>query len=459
MLLQYAWKGFWRRRTRSLLAVLGITLSIALLVTVVTISRAVEHAVSGALDAAGADMVIQKRVQACPWSPVKLPKDLGAIDESVVERLRKHPGVKEASGVLEMWAFYTVEGPKGLNLPYPKPNKAGTPAAGGAVTAQAGQGQPMGAEGQSKGQVPTVVAGIDPTKKTIGPVRIATKEEGKEEKGCCAIKTGRYLVTGDDNQALVTEAYAAVHGLVRGDTIPLGPMEKFEVVGIVDMGKEARIAGAEAFVPLQMAQKMLGQGRVVDTIFVALNRKGDSQAVAALAQQLIGPNVSITTAANVEAGTAALASVTRNSLLAISGLVLVFALLLLTHSALDNVAQRVNEVGIMKAIGWRNGEVGRLFMAEAAYAGLLGGMLGSAIGSVAGGLYGHFAHLMLPASLETRPACTQTPAQLALTLSTNPSVAVFVMGLVCALVIGTVAGLAASRRAARLNPVEALRRL
>ena len=236
----------------------------------------------------------------------------------------------------------------------------------------------------------------------------------------------------------------------------------------------ARIAGAEAFVTLKAAQALLagkpvaGTGSatakdhgdpVVDTIFVSLRHGRDSAAVAEYAKGLVGPSVSITTEGNVDAGTAALASVTRNSLLAISGLVLLFALLLLVRNALDNVAQRVDEVGLMKAIGWRNADVARLFVAEAAYAGVIGGLVGSALGSGAGWLYGQLANLQLPAALNYFPPCSATEAPLNLPLSTNPSVAIFALGLGLAMAIGMIAGLAASARAARLDPVEALRRL
>jgi len=465
VLLQYAWKGFWRRRTRSLLAVLGIILSIALLVAVVTITRSVEQAVAGALAAAGADMVVQKQVAYCPFRVVKLPKDLAAIDAGIVEKIRKHEGVAEVSGVLELWAFYFAEEQAPTSLPFPKPQKAGneSQAAGAdkAAMSSDNQGLPMvmGEDGQPKSLQPTVVAGIDPAKKTIGPVRIATREESKEDKGCCAVTRGRYLVPGDDYQVMITEEYAEKQGLDLGDELHLGPKLKFEVVGLLDISGQARIAGAQAFIPLKIAQDMLGQGNVVDTIFVSLEHKRDSEAVAEYAHQLVGENVSITTEANVEAGTAALAAVTRNSLLAVSGLVLVFALLLLVYNALDSVAHRVGEVGIMKAIGWRNADVGRLFVAEAAYAGLLGGVLGSLIGCAAGALYGRFADLKLPATLNNYPECATTTPPMALPLSTNPSVAIFALGVLMALVIGTIAGLCASRRAAHLNPVDALRRL
>ena len=454
MLLQYAWKGFWRRRTRSILAILGIALSIALLVAVITITRAVEAAVSSALSAAGADMVLQKQVEYCPFRVVKLPKNLGGIDTGVVEKLRRFKGVKDVSGVLELWAFYFADEQAPVNLPFPKKKIEGDK---GAALPSDSQGLPIGDDG--KALQPTVVAGIDPNKKTIGPVRIATREEAGDDKGCCAVTRGRYLVPDDHYEVMVTEEFARKHSYDLGDKIHIGPKQLFEVVAVLDISGAARIAGAQAFIPLRTAQELLGQGNVVDTIFVALERKRDSDAVTDYARQLIGEGVSVTTEANVEAGTAALASVTRNSLLAVSGLVLVFALLLLVYNALDSVAHRVGEVGILKALGWRNADVGRLFVAEAAYAGLLGGLLGSTLGSIAGGLYGKLADLKLPDTLNNYPECATTSAPTIMTLSTNPSVAVFLLGLVSALVIGMIAGLAASRRAAGLDPVEALRRL
>jgi len=451
MLLQYAWKGFWRRRTRSLLAVVGIALSVGLLVAVVSVSRSVEQAVASSLDAAGADMVIQKRVKACPFSPVKLPKDLAAIDADMVAKLREHEGVEEAAGVLELWAFHVQEEDSSKveqDLGFPKPAQA---------TGDEAQG--AGANPSVKGLQPTVVAGIDPTKRTIGPVRIATREEVGEEDSCCAVTRGRYLVPNDKYHVMVTEQYAEVKDLALGDMLPLGLEHKFKVVAFLDVSGAARIAGAETFIPLKTAQELLGRGEVVDTIFVSLKHAGDSDAVAKYATELIGDNTSITTDTNVDAGTKALAAVTRNTLLAISGFVLLFAFLILLRNALDNVAQRVAEVGLMKAIGWRNADVSRLFVAEAAYSGLFGGIIGSGLGGLAGWLYGRMADLQLPASLNSYPPCSETAAPLSLPLSTDPSVGVFLLGLGLALLIGILAGLAASSRAAKLDPVDALRRL
>ena len=423
MLLRYAWKSLIRRRTRSSLSILGIALSVALLVAVLAISDSVRGAVQDSLGAAGADMIVQKRVKPCPFAFVKIPKDLAAIPTEVVEQLGAVTGVEHAAGVLELWAFY--------------------------------QGHP------------TVVTGIDPAARQLGPVRLAQREE--DEK-CCAVVEGRYLVKPDDYHAMLTTDYsfgvrlfgtdyaAAIEAHV-GDKVHLGPVHKFEVVGIVDLGEIARVASAEAFIPIRIAQKMLAQGDVVDTIFVALEHTRHLDPVSTRATALIGEDISITTATQVDAGTAALARVNQLALLGVAAIALAFVLLLVIIVAVNSVTARTDEVGLMKALGWRDAEVSRLFLIETLAAGLLGGIIGSVLGWAVAYVYGRVADLQLPDALSSYPPCATTPPPLSLPLTVQPSLAIFGTAIVLSLLIAGLAGLAAARRAARLEPVQALRRL
>jgi ABC-type antimicrobial peptide transport system permease subunit len=399
---------------------------------VVSISSSVERAISESLGAAGADMVIQRRVKPCPFSAVKLPKDLAEIKGDVVDKIRGIDKVEAVSGVLLLWAFYNGH--------------------------------------------PTVVAGIDPTMKTIGPVRISQKTEEekaadakaaaegkkkKEEKSCCAISDGRYLVRFDDKAVMLTEEYATAVGKKVGDSINIGPKDVFQIVGLVKLTGSARIAEAEAFIPLTTAQKMYGKGAIVDTIFVALKSTKSIPLVTQIVEDpsWIGPEASITTSQNVDAATSAVAAVTQRSMVGVSVLVLFFALMLILRNALSAVAERLNEVGLMRAIGWRRSDVSKLFFAEE----IIGGAIGGAIGCLAGWAlafgYSQVAHLKLPSALSSFPPCSTTQPPLGLPIATTPSATVFLIGLGTALLIGSIAGLAASHRVARLDPAEALRRL
>lgn len=418
MIWSYAWKGFARRKTRSVLAVSGLAISIALLVAVATISAAVRSAVGEALSAAGADVVVQKVVKPCGWAQVKIAKDLAAIDAAVVDGIGKIDDVRNVTGVLDLWTFPEEE--------------------------------------QTAEPHPTVVAGVDPRKKTIGPVRV---EKGDVKEGsCCAVTAGRYLISTDDFHAMVTLDYAAAENLKVGDRLFLGPYS-FEIVGLLDLKEGARISGAQAFVPLTTAQKMFGRGPVVTTIFVNVRRGKAIPKVKELARELIGPEAAVTTEANIEQTTVELAAVTQKTLFAMSAIVMTVVLLLVAKTALSSVAERVSEIGILKATGWRDSDVSRLLTAESLFAGIFGGLIGCVLGVGLAYLYGTVAKPALPSSFVSYPDCAVTVPPAALPFSAAPSPLVLVAAVAAALAIGSVSGYVASRRAARLEPAQALRQL
>jgi len=419
MIWNYAWKGFARRKTRAWLAVIGITMSIAILVAVGTISHAVEKAISGALDQVGADLVIY-REKPCAFNQVKLAGGKGDMPASVVDALEKTHRLANEAGVLELWCFDDV-----------------------------GPG--------SEDRHPTVVTGIDPAKKTIGPARAKSeKGDGKEEEeSCCSVLDGRFLKPTDDFQAMVTKEFAEKKGLVVGDPLQLGP-HKFEVVAILDMKGAVKISGAEAFIPLRTAQVMLDKGPVVSTIFVSLKRGHDIDLVEAKVRELV-PDAKLSTKRNIETGAATLVATTRRTLVAISGIVVVLVLMLVVKTAVGGVADRVAEIGIMKATGWRNSDVSKLLTAESLFPALIGGLVGCVVGLGLALLYGMLFTPKLPETLQWYPKCSLTTPVGTLDLPVGPDAIVLGLGLLAALVIGSASGYFASRRALRLRPAEALR--
>ena len=108
-----------------------------------------------------------------------------------------------------------------------------------------------------------------------------------------------------------------------------------------------------------------------------------------------------------------------------------------------SVLERTREIGLMKALGMRGRHVSRLFQFEAAWIGLLGGVIGSLAAVVAGSL--------------ANPKITDL-----LSLGEGNFILIFVpwqiVGLITALtLVAMLAGFFPARKAAKLDPIDALR--
>ncbi len=108
-----------------------------------------------------------------------------------------------------------------------------------------------------------------------------------------------------------------------------------------------------------------------------------------------------------------------------------------------SVLERTREIGLMKALGMRKRDVNLLFMLEATWIGFLGGLIGSLLGLAAG--YGLNPWIAEKLELgEGNYLLVFNPLQI-------------VALIVALMLIATIAGLLPARKAAKLDPIEALR--
>jgi lipoprotein-releasing system permease protein len=260
------------------------------------------------------------------------------------------------------------------------------------------------------------------------------------------VRLPNYLVAGSVNLSsediIVGTELAKNLGATLGDKINVqaasGAAMALRIVGVLDLGNKG-LNQRNAYVALRTAQALIGMIGAVTTIEATVT---DIYAAEVLAQQIQAANyveADSWIATNAQFFTAVQAQATSNTLIRVFvALSVAFGI---AAVLVVSVIQRSKDIGILRAMGASQGQIERVFLIQGALLAFVGSLIGSALG--AGALiYWHSVARQVDGT-ELFPLILERQ--------------LFIYTAVLATLTGLLAATAPALRAAKLDPVEAIR--
>ena len=394
-------------KLRSFFTMLGINVSVAFLVAVVAIIQGmnayVKENIAGAVIGANAFQVRRTPIQ------------VGFFDDEMWKRVSRRPRI-------------TAGDADAVRLAIPE---------AAAVGVTSGWPTPQSEViWRDRTLADVTVFGITPPYQEVQDYRIA---KGRPLTDVDVIERRAVAVVGADIADKLFEGVEAV-----GQSVRLGG-ERVEIVGVI--AAKGRVLGQSfdgfALLPITRYEMIYGR-RLTTTVSVKMAEAKDVAGAMARAEETMRVahrlrpdqenNFSVETAAALVEFWKSLTAVLFSVIPAVVGIGVVVGGIVIMNIMLMAVTERTHEIGIRKAVGARAQDIERQFLAEAIVLAFLGGVTGAAAGWA-------FAALMAAASpLPAR--VTWWSVALALSLGAG---------------VGIVFGVYPARRAARLDPITALR--
>src|SRR6185312_6572765 len=302
------------------------------------------------------------------------------------------------------------------------------------------------------------VRGIDPAAETNVTTLATNIADGKFDVSghgiliCSVLATEYVIQVGDTlNISSPEDVRKMRESYQKGHQEAIPPME-YEVRGIFDVGFYDFNA-TTVVISLANAQDMSGKEDKVQGLMVVLDDPFNALLVRDELKKTLGPDYRITTWLE-ESSMLGAVVVQKNVMFIILFCIMIVAALCILSAQITFVVQKTREIGMLKALGATDFQVGGLFLSQSAFIGTIGVLLGFGIGLLAVHYRNEFLYFMRHVTgLSLFPAdvygFTRLPAQVV------PGDILLICG--SAFVICILGGVLPAWRAWRLKPVEALR--
>ena len=362
-----AWRSVRARRSRALLTAAGIVLGVGLMLGVLLLTATINSTFRDLFDSVygTADLVVAPEA------------DSGTLRERELGRVQRVAGVEGAQGTLQD-IFVRVEGRPRLRPPAPRPpqREATVPEGETALPPTTVPPEPPEPE------VATTPEEVSTADEDAAEINVAGVDPDDPDTSGISYSAGRPVRRGREVE--LEENFTEDQSLEVGDGVRLATprgIRRFELVGVFRFARTFGF-GDEGFgrIPLAEARRVMDKPNGFDEITVVVQDGRLVADVRRAAAGAVGRGVDVTTpesrSDDVEEQLRALTVL----LLFIAAMGLFVGAFLIFNSFQVTVVQRRREIGMLRTLGARRGQITRGILREAALLGVVGTALGVALG-------------------------------------------------------------------------------
>ncbi|SDY37618.1 ABC transporter permease [Halobellus clavatus] len=193
-----------------------------------------------------------------------------------------------------------------------------------------------------------------------------------------------YEVSSGDNPdrlrsgALLTNSTARQLGLEIGDPVEYDG-QLYRIRGLIESGGGGFGGGSELVLPLSA----LRDQNYYDSVTIVASDGDEAQRISDAVETRFNEGdeeiLSVTSFASIQENVGSFLDTLNLALLGIGSISLIVASVAILNVMLMSTIERRGEIGVLRAVGIRRGEVLRMILAEAAFLGIIGGFVGAAL--------------------------------------------------------------------------------
>ena len=381
-------KNPFRNKTRSSLAIIGIAIGITIIVAMGMITSGLQSSTQSTLKAGAAEIMVT-HAGSNSFGSIG-----GTLDQSWVNNVKNINGVKDAAGVLSV-----------------SNSSSGSTSSSTSSTSSSSRPGSMGG---------LTIVGIDSNYLNLAGISSADVN-------------GSLFSNGSTNEVIIGKNPAQALNKTVGDTINLYGKD-FKITGIYQTGNVMQ--DQNVFMSLNTLQNLTSNTGKISSIYVRdADNANDTQVSKAIADAY--PNDLSTTTAEDQANRMNNVMGTINSASwAISLLAIFIGGIGVINTMIMSVFERTREIGVLKAVGWKNRRILGMILGESIVLTLLAAVVGTIVGVVGVEALLYFSNSTLTAVF---------------------SFDILLRAFGVALLVGVLGGLYPAYRASKLAPTEALR--